>query len=108
MTIRSPGLLVDEAFELLASEHRRHFLSCLLRDTEAPIHLSDLTDQLADEMNSNVQPVGSQHTHNHLPQLADAGVIAYDIGRGIVSPTEAASDLEPLLDSISEWESGEG
>ncbi|MFB6302107.1 MAG: hypothetical protein ABEH78_04525 [Haloferacaceae archaeon] len=80
------GLDPDRAFALLSNERRRHVL-CLLaqRDEELPLQtvateviarLDDVDPDAVDD--STYRSVYVSLYQNHLPQLAEAGVIHYD------------------------------
>lgn len=102
MTHGEPEMPIDEAFDLIASVHRRQVLRHLLEEPDQPIYLDELVARIDDGglSNSGISEVAL--AHQHLPRLADAGVIEYDHRSGAVRPTEAVEDLKPLLDTVEE------
>lgn len=94
----------ETTFDILSSPVRRNVIA-ILHDS-APITRPELTAKLADAMGdagatarsprktSRRQLRISLH-HNHLPRLADAGVIEYD--GDSVSPTSALDRLAQSL-----------
>lgn len=80
-----PRLAEDRFYRALASSHRRRLLYYLLEHEERTV------EELASVLSGwEATETGTMHTaadrsgirlqllHNHLPQLADAGLIAYD------------------------------
>ena len=72
---------LDTAFDLLATERRRHALYCL-READDPIPLLELADRVAereaDAPGDQRERVAVSLGQVHLPKLDDAGVIDFD------------------------------
>ncbi|RBI58570.1 hypothetical protein DMJ13_25895 [halophilic archaeon] len=109
-TTRTPGSSVDSTdtdilspttiFELLDHDRRRYTLHYLSQKVGA-VSLSELAEQIALWEN---QPTSDQYEriltglhHHHLPQLADAEIIRYDIDDETVTLLEMADQLTPYL-----------
>ncbi|NKE37342.1 hypothetical protein GWG54_16265 [Natronococcus sp. JC468] len=89
-----------EAFAVLSDSDRQHVLEELL-ETEGRTTVGVLADQLAARRKNRADELDREHAevrlvHNHLPRLADHGVIEYDRESGEVVLVDA-SDLEPYL-----------
>lgn len=95
---------LDDTLELLASPHRRRILGYLLDEPEPPATLYDLAAKLAAAEDWEIELLRSQLSHNHLPRLADAGIIEYDPQSRRLQLTEAAEELRPLLEVCEELE----
>ena len=77
------GLSEDDAFRLLADERRRVTVGALA-DLGSPLGLNELAREVADRETrgdgpsaETVQNVKLTLHHNHLPKLADVGVLEY-------------------------------
>lgn len=89
-----------KVFEALSHEHRQYILEYLVHRPGA-VALGDLTEYIAikeGEPNSE----GSRRVsvglyHVHLPHLAAAGLISYDVVRETVDLRVNASDIQPFL-----------
>lgn len=72
---------LDTAFDLLATERRRHALYCL-RDADDPVPLLELADRVAErEAGSPAddrERIAVSLGQVHLPKLDDAGVVDFD------------------------------
>lgn len=93
----STALSKDDLFGLLADHRRRSVLRCLAaREGSEPIGIGTLTDRVSTEgtTDDTDERIRIQLHHNHLPRLADHGIIEYDPARGRITP---ARDLTPLL-----------
>ena len=99
-------LTKDEIFHLLQNARRRQVLR-YLADSDGPVDMSDLAEQVtAWEYNITVQQITSDQRRrvyislyqNHLPKLADSGLITYNQSRGIVERTSLADQATPYLD----------
>lgn len=86
-----PRLAEDRFYRALASSHRRRLLYFLLENEASTI------DELASVLSGwEITPTGTMQTpkdrakirlqlsHNHLPRLAETGLIAYDPDSGTV------------------------
>lgn len=96
----------DELFHLLQSERRRRAIRYLLAAEEEPIDMRDVAEAVAaEEYDTTVARLGSEKRQrvyitlyqSHLPQLADAGVIAYDRERGEITTTPLVDEFEMYL-----------
>ena len=72
---------LDTAFDLLATERRRHALYCL-READDPVPLLELADRIAereaDSPADDRERIAVSLGQVHLPKLADAGVVDFD------------------------------
>ncbi|MDR5657349.1 hypothetical protein RH831_09165 [Halodesulfurarchaeum sp. HSR-GB] len=85
-TITSRAMDPDTAFSLLSNQRRRHVL-CLLAERDEEVALSEIAREIAAKMN-DVEPEGVEEGayrsvyvalyQNHVPRLAEAGVLEYD------------------------------
>ncbi|RKD93356.1 DUF7344 domain-containing protein [Halopiger aswanensis] len=96
-----------EAFTLLADTDRRRVVAALLETETETTTIDALSERLADARRQD-DTVAESDTdrfertkigllHDHLPRLADHGVLEYDARNGDVV-LEDATDLEPYLD----------
>ena len=65
-------------FELLADERRREALYALYR-REDPVPVADLAEEVASAVAVGPEHVANSLHHVHLPKLADAGIVEYDV-----------------------------
>ena len=95
----------DDVFHILQSRRRRAAIR-YLRETEGPVEMRDLAEQVAAwENETTVQALTSdecQRTYiplypSHLPKLDEEGVIEYNKDRGIVRKAPLAAELERYL-----------
>jgi hypothetical protein len=89
-----------DVFALLADTDRQYVLMELL-ETDGRVTVGILADQLAARRRNHADELERDRAelrlvHDHLPRLADHGVIEYDRERGIVVLADAAA-LEPYL-----------
>lgn len=86
---------IETAFDLSSHEHRRAIVAIL--DETSPISRNRLTERVADRLDDSQSGQTRIHSarttrcririalhHNHLPRLAEAGVVEYDDERGVV------------------------
>lgn len=110
-----PNPPVDSLAKLLEHPHRRAALAHLA-GRRAPVGLHALARQLLESVGTSrgegsvvdVESVAIALHHNHLPRLADSGLVEYDVERRTVSVPrvddrvqagpEPASPAESLLD----------
>lgn len=98
---------LDDVYGLLSDERRRASVA-VLADRGDEIELSRLAsavaerigDESADPSAETVDRMRISLHHCHLPKLAEAGLIAYDVDRRIVYPTEL-SDADGPADLVS-------
>lgn len=93
----------SDVFTILSSPRRRHTLEYLRRHDER-VALRDLAEAIATvESGENPAPRGVRHTvyvslhQTHLPMLDEAGVLAYDADRKLVSLLDSARDVERYM-----------
>jgi len=95
----------DDVFHLLQSQRRRAAIR-YLSDTDGPVEMRDLAEQVAAwENDTTVQALTSEERQrayiplyqSHLPKLDEEGVINYNKNRGIVEKTPLATQLERYL-----------
>lgn len=119
-TVQSPG--ANHRYDLLAASRRRHLLSLLCERDR--LDLETVTIELAARETGTVDESVSETArrrvrvalvHNHLPRLADHGVVAYDLQTETIVPDEGFEALEPAVERLrdrvsaeSESESGSG
>jgi hypothetical protein len=88
-------------FELLTNERRQRALQYLTQAVGA-VPISDLADQLTllegDHIREQYERVCTSLVHVHLPKMADAGVVQYDLARETVNPQEAIEQITPYLE----------
>ncbi|QLG29192.1 hypothetical protein HUG10_17380 [Halorarum halophilum] len=87
-------------FDLLAHDHRRYTLHYLSQKVGA-VSLGDLAEQIAiweaDPTYDYYERVLTGLHHTHLPKLAGAGVVCYDVERETVEALDAVDCLTPHL-----------
>jgi len=97
--------LSTDVFHLLQNNRRRSAIR-YLRDTDEPVEMRDLAEQVAAwENDTTVQALTAKERQcayiplyqSHFPKLDDEGVIEYEQARGIVEKTPVASQLEQYL-----------
>ena len=102
----------DKIFHILQTQRRRDALR-FLKDTEGPVEMRDLAEQVAAwENDTTVQALTSDERQrvyialyqSHLPKLESEGVIRYNKSRGIVERGPLADQFDPYLDTPSESE----
>lgn len=102
----STGL--DKCLNLVADRHRRRLIHQLRHGGNGERTIETLVDQLngseqaaAENRPSDRSELAIQVYHNHLPKLAELGVVEYDRERGTVQyrPNER---VETVLDSLPE------
>ena len=87
----SPRFAEDEFYRVLASSHRRRLLYYLLENEDSTVEeltsiLSGWEATTSGTMQTPIErsEIRLQLVHNHLPQLADLDLIAYDVDVGTV------------------------
>lgn len=91
---RETDLALAERFSLLADPHRRAVLGRLDRTVEG-LEVEVLAARVAAELSDAPETVDADDRrrvllalhHNHLPKLADHGLLEYDLDAGIVTAT---------------------
>ena len=111
---RPPGdaTNIDTIYSLLGKSRRRYLLYQLL-DREHG-NVEELSLQIAAwEAEDSMEAVDEEFrqrvyvslVHNHLPRLADHGVVDYDLRSGDVVKRDGFADLEPILEQFRQTES---
>lgn len=91
---RETDLPLAERFSLLADPHRRAVLERLDRTVDG-LEIEALAARVAAELSDAPETVDDDDRrrvllalhHNHLPKLADHGLLEYDLDAGIVTAT---------------------
>ncbi|MGA9401819.1 DUF7344 domain-containing protein [Haladaptatus sp.] len=100
----------DKIFHILQTQRRRDALR-FLKDTDGPVEMRDLAEQVAAwENDTTVQALTSDERQrvyialyqSHLPKLESEGVIRYNKSRGIVERGPLADQFDPYLDTAEE------
>lgn len=108
---QSGGDRMDVVYSLLGASERRYLLY-QLRD-QGRGNLETLTERVAawkrGESPATLDEEAYQRTyislvHNHLPRLADHGVVEYDLRSGDVVRSEGFEELETLLEQFRRTE----
>jgi hypothetical protein len=102
------SLTTDQAFDLLGDGTRRRALAAL-QETDGAMSLDRLAEATAcraegvtpGEVSADrwERTAASLH-HCHLPKLADAGIVEYDLAENQVEPTGEITELEPYFELI--------
>ncbi len=112
-------LTTDDVFHLLQNERRRNVLK-YLRETDGPVRMRDVAEQVAAwEHDTTVEGLSSDQRQrvyiplyqSHLPKLDKAGLIEYQQNRGIVERLPLADQVDPYLDgptTDSAWDPNYG
>lgn len=110
MEATDTSLSQDVVFELLSSPRRRYILYHL-RQSEQPVELTTLAEQVAAwENETDVENITEQERkrvyvslyQTHVPRLDEAGVIEYDKDSGMVSLASQAREIDNYLDSTED------
>lgn len=88
----SPDISLDTIFDILSHSHRRQILSYLSRNEDDLATVTDLVTFVSTHELEAEERVEDTHNdavrvalhHNHLPKLADTGVIEYDTQNGTI------------------------
>jgi hypothetical protein len=110
----SPDLSLDTIFDILSHSYRRHVLSYLSQTEDDPTSVADLVTFVATHESETETSVEGIHDdavrvalhHNHLPKLADTGVIEFDTRSGTVRYC-GHPELETCLSVIETRDRGE-
>lgn len=95
----------NELFEVLSHSQRR-FVLHYLRSADTPIDVDDLVSEVVaweverpvDERSAGDRDaVELSLVHTHLPKMAAAGLVDYDAGRGVLTPTDRTDAARPHL-----------
>lgn len=99
-----PRFADDRFYRALASQHRRRVLQYLLEENDSTVEeiatvLSgwEATTTATMQTPADRSEVLIDLTHNHLPRLADAGLVAYDPDTGSVRLESLHPQVEGLI-----------
>lgn len=92
-------LSIDEAYDLLADQHRRQVLLSLHR-RDGPRQLPSLATDIAgvSEPTRTAERLYLRLYHAHLPKLEDHDLVTYDDESDLVQLTESGASLAATLD----------
>jgi DNA-binding transcriptional ArsR family regulator len=100
--VEDPAL--DSLFRCLADGRRRIVLAHLLDGGDRSATVDELADAVIEtegrSPSSDPESVAITLDHVHLPLLADAGFIDYERDRGVVTPTDRTTSVEPHLNAV--------
>ncbi len=107
---RDGELTVSHAFRLLGNRRRRYVLHTLLDHSGSMAvdqlveSIRDLERQQGEDPSDHVERVDIALRHTHLPQLEDAGVIAWHRRADAVEREPAMTVLAPFLDLVEAYD----
>lgn len=92
----------DVIFEGLSHQRRRYVLQFLSEEGQTTVEaittqLAELESVSADSAKGHQERIYTSLYHDHLPSLADVGIIEYDRETERVTPTEKATRLYEYL-----------
>lgn len=96
-------LSIDDVFEVLTNPGRRYVLTYLVQ-TDGYVTVTELVDYVVENMDTSMTEQGFRENvlialrEDHLPELAESGMITYNIERQIVSSTELTLTARPYLE----------
>lgn len=98
---RAEAPIDDEAYAVLADSDRRIALSYLAR-SDGPTPVDAVVEAVVREAADRDDEAARERAavafhHNHLPRMADAGVVDYDVERQTVATTPAGRRLQSAL-----------
>jgi hypothetical protein len=105
----SPRLSTEDVYEVLSNRRRRYAIHHL-KQTDGPVDVSTLAEQVAAWENGKpVAELDSQERkrvyislyQSHLPTLEKRGLVAYDDDRGIVELTDSIANAEVYLEVVA-------
>ncbi|MWG33563.1 DUF7344 domain-containing protein [Halomarina oriensis] len=107
-TVKSPtashrAISLDDLFEVLSSEWRRRAVRALSTRSEATT-AEEFVDTLHAEHGTTTDRSETRLAfhHNHLPRLAQYGIVEYDRETGLVGPGENLSEAASSLAAVAE------
>lgn len=77
---------LEDNLRLIADQYRRLILQYLIYESSGPVSFDVLVEYLAEHVvaGSNRETIRSKLHHDHLPRMADHGVVEYDPRSGSV------------------------
>jgi hypothetical protein len=109
------ALSQDVVFDILSSSRRRYVLY-RLRETEGPVELTELAEQVAAwENDTDTDQITEQERkrvyvslyQTHIPRLDEVGLITYDKDTGMIELADDATEIDDYLSSGADrirWE----
>lgn len=104
----------DDLFDVLSHQHRRFILHAL-RTAEMPVPVGELATELvawevqrpvSDRSGDDRDAIEVSLVHTHLPKMADAGLIKYNVTGQIVTLADRSDEiqthLQPLMSETQE------
>jgi DNA-binding transcriptional ArsR family regulator len=100
----------DQIFDVLSNRRRRYVIHYLSQHDDESVSLGDLSRQIAAWETGNDpdyiayderKTVHTSLYQNHVPKLAEAGIIEYDSREGTVRPTDAYEEVDLYLETVS-------
>ncbi|MFD1597849.1 DUF7344 domain-containing protein [Halobellus rarus] len=107
---REPNFTRDDVLEVLSNQRRRYAIHYLKRRNGEPVAVSELSDWVASWENGKEidalthrerKRVRNALRQFHLPKMDEYGFVEYDSQRGVIELTEAASDANFYVDSLT-------
>ncbi|GAB3416235.1 hypothetical protein GCM10027435_13240 [Haloparvum alkalitolerans] len=104
----APDLSEDELFDVLSNERRR-FAVHLLKQSEDPMEIGAMAEQIAAWENDidTAEITGNERKRvytalqqSHLPKMDRAGVVEFNKSRGMIESTPALEDVDLYLDVV--------
>lgn len=101
----------DDLFNTL-SHPRRRFLLHLLQTAETPVGVEELTTKLAtwetqrsapNRSGVNRDAIETSLVHNHLPMMAQAGLVMYDITGQTVALGDRTNEVRAHLQTMASY-----
>ena len=107
--VSATSLSPEDIYEVLSNRRRRYAVH-YLKQTDEPVDVSTLAEQVAAW--ENEKPVGELDSQerkrvyislyqSHLPTLEKRGLVAYDENRGIVELTDSIADADVYLEVVA-------
>lgn len=107
---REPDFTRDDVFEVLSNQRRRYAIHYLKRQDGDSVTVSELTDWVASwENGKDINALTHRERKRvrnalrqfHLPKMDEYGFVEYDSRRGVIELSEAASDANFYVDSLT-------
>ncbi|WP_224268678.1 helix-turn-helix domain-containing protein [Haloprofundus salinisoli] len=101
----------NQLFDVLSHPHRR-FILHYLQSAETPLPVKKLMSELVaweiqrpetDPMDDEKKAIKIALVHNHLPKIAQAGLIRYDDARQSVTITDRTKEGEAHLETMKSY-----
>lgn len=100
----------DQIFDVLSNRRRRYVIHYLSQHDGQSVSLGDISRQVAAWETGNDpeyityderKTVHTSIYQNHVPKLAEAGIVEYDSRAGTVRPTDAYEEVDLYLETVS-------